>query len=76
MLFFAVSALYFDLVVSGTRYRQVRRERDQLLRAVLSIARTGERSAHLAERSTSMAERALSALARREGEDGDDAGSD
>ena len=73
---FAVICLYFDVVVSGRRYRQVRRERDQLFRAILAIARTGERNAQVAERSTSVAERAISALARREGEDGDDVGSD
>lgn len=50
MLFFAVVALYFDLVVPGRRYRRVLRERDQFLRLALSGTRVGERSARVAER--------------------------
>lgn len=71
MLVFAVTALYFDLVVSGRRYREVRRERDQLLRLALSGLRAGERNANVAERALGVAD----AIARRgEDSDGDAAG--
>lgn len=69
MLMFGIVALYFDMVVSGRRYREMRRQRDQLLRLALSGTRVGERGA-------SVAERALNALARHEGEADDDAGPD
>lgn len=65
MLIFAVLSLYFDLVVSGRRYRQVLRERDQLFRLAVGTTRVGERSA-------SVASRALDVLARQQGEAEDD----
>lgn len=68
MLLFAVTAYHFDLIVSGSRYREVRRQRDQLLRLAVSGTRVGERSA-------SVAERALDALASQKDAD-DGAGSD
>lgn len=70
MLVFGVLALYFDIVVSGRRYRAIRRQRDQLLRLALSGTRASERSARVAER-------AIDALApRHDDEAGDDAGPD
>lgn len=63
---FAVICLYFDVIVSGKRYREVRRERDQLLRLALSSISSSEQSAR-------MAKRVVDALVRQkdEADDGD-----
>lgn len=63
LLLFGVMALYFDVVVSGTRYRQMRRERDRLFNLLAGNASVTARSVTVADRSTSMAERLASALA-------------
>ena len=44
MLLYAISALYWDWVVSGRRYREVVAQRDRLLRLALS----SQRKAHQA----------------------------
>lgn len=64
-LLFAVACLYFEVVVSGKRFREVRRERDQLLRLALTSTSVGERSARVAER-------VVGALVRQRDEADDD----
>jgi hypothetical protein len=63
LLLFGLLALYFDVVVSGMRYRQMRRERDRLFNLLAGNASVTARSVTVADRSTSMAERLASVLA-------------
>lgn len=76
MLGFGMLALYRDWIVSGKRYREVRRERDRLFQALLGVTQTGERVSNVAQRSTTMAERAFDALSRQKSETDDDDGQD
>lgn len=71
-LIFAVMAFYFDWVVSGKRYREVVRQRDQLLRVALGSTRAGERNANVAERAMGIA----GALVRQHGESDGNGGLD
>lgn len=66
LLLFGVLALYFDVVVSGARYRKVTRERDQLLRLCLGISRSSDRTAVVAKRAIDLV------AGRTEGEAPDD----
>lgn len=46
---FAVICLYFDVIVSGRRYREVCRQRDRLLRLALGGQRKAWQTADLVE---------------------------
>jgi hypothetical protein len=73
LLLFGLLALYFDVVVSGARYRQMRRERDRLFNLLAGNASVTARSVHVADRSTSMAERLAAVLATQPDGGDDDA---
>lgn len=49
MMMLAVVALYFDMVVSGKRYRKVEGQRDRLLKLALGGQRKAWQAADLAD---------------------------